>query len=357
MGRVPQRSPLALVQGTDFDPKIMQYSDSKDANPIGRPDLNSQSLDKKNSMKENSHPNGITLRYNECVVADKNKLSLTPRFASLEEDASNLLTKLQASYQISRSILQEISKEKAAMDISPTKPFSEDCQDMNFEEVSTYCDEKRFNRDNKVEIKTIKDVSPRCADKTEILVINTEVETLRKEKQCLLSENNELQEQIAFQSACQIQAEAYLASMTKLLKDKEAALEQYDEFIEMNNASNVKIVKEIKKQYEQQIIGMNEKVQCSSSQVKELENKMKALEETLVNYKGMCRLKDRQLESSVVTAANLERSEKEISDLQMITKTQSKRIEYLSSLNDEINEVISSLTAMLHEKEKVIDTG
>ena len=374
MIRSPQRSPLAPIQGKEISPKKIHYSSSKDNSSVGRSDCNSKSLSRKFDMKENSDPNNIFFGDDKCVVVNTadieraprnslsngNKSSLTPKLASLEEDTSNLLTKLQASYQISCSILQEISKEKAAMSMldlhtSPTKSFSNDGRYLDFEEVSKYCLETSFSGTDKVVLDVFQDVSSYCVDKMHLLSITAEVDALRKEKEDLLSENIELQEQVAFKSACYIQAEASIASMSRLIKAKEAALDEYDEFTKMNNISNANIIKSIQKQCDQQLIGMKQKVQSSNDEVKELESKLQLMEESLAKYKGMCKLKDRQLKSSVVTAANLERSEKEISDLQVIAKTQSKRIEYLTGLNDEINNVIASLTDMLYEKEQAID--
>jgi predicted RNase H-like nuclease (RuvC/YqgF family) len=168
-------------------------------------------------------------------------------------------------------------------------------------------------------------------------------------------ENNGLREQIEFKTACYIQTEASIASMIKLVKKKEAALEEYDEFLRMNDTSNASIFAAMTKQHAKQIAVLNEQIRNSSEEIKELEHKLGAMERNWSKLKDLCKQKDRQLESAVETAANLERKEKEHANLEAVVKIQSNRIDYLTNLNNEVNQVIHSLTMMLHEKEQAID--
>lgn len=291
---------------------------------------------------------------NEGGVIRTNTLALTPRIAMLEEDTSNLLARLQKSYKISRDILKEIYKEKAEiLDMSPLKNVS---NSEEYKDISAYCEEKLFSitADN-VEVDEYQEVASYCVDKVLLLSNASELDAMKNEKNELLLENNDLREQIQFKSACYIQAEASIATMIKIIKEKETAIEQYDQLMRLNDMSNAKVVTSIEMQHQQQIAVLNEKLQSSSNEIKELESKLDEMEKKWIEYKGMCKLKDRHLESAVETAANLERAEKEHADLKALVKEQSSRIDYLTNLNDGVNQVLSSLTHMIHEKEQAID--
>ena len=286
-----------------------------------------------------------------------NVSTLTPRIATLEADTSNLLARLQKSYKTSRDILQEIYKEKAEiLELSPLKTVSsQDGESEEYADISAYCEGKHFSTVDNVELDGYEQMSSYCDDKMLLLSNAVELDTIKQEKEDLLLENNELREQIQFKSACYIKAEASIASMISLIKEKEAALEEYDQFTRLNDTSNANVITAMEKEHQQQIAALNEKFQSSSNEIKELESKLDAMEKVWMEYKGMCKLKDRQLDSAVETAANLERKELENTDLQVLVKEQSSRIEYLTHLNDEVNQVIGSLTNMLHEKEQAIN--
>jgi hypothetical protein len=361
------RSPLATIQGKSISPKKMQKtigvsSCRENAPPNRSPKRTAIVLQKPTNSKEN------TCRRSKNLVADTSDAqmsrdlfksensNLTPRIAMLEADTSNLLSRLQASYKTSRDILQEIYREKAdILDFSPMKTVcSDDGESKEYEDVSLYCEGKQFSSTGGVEIDSYQEVSSYCVDKMLLLSTAAELDAIKKERTDLLLENDDLRQQIQFKSACCIQAESSIASLIKLVKEKEAAIEEYDVFLRLNDQSNAKIMKAMEVEQMRQLAALNEKLESSSNEIHELETRLEAMESSWSHYKGMCKLKNRQLESAVETAANLERTENENSDLQVLVKNQSSRIDYLTKLNDEINEVLASLTMMLHEKEGAI---
>jgi hypothetical protein len=358
------RSPLAPIQG-----KAAHAGSSLLKENTSNLTRCSKGVEEESGVKENIGPVGcngnkyLAVKTQITATADitsqAHQTSLTPRIALLEQDSSNLLARLQASYKTSRDILQEIYREKAdILDLSPLKSVcSEDGEWKDYQDISAYCEGKQFGgtASDGVELDVYQEVSSYCVDKMLLLSNAAELDAITKENEKLLVENNGLREQIEFKTACYIQAEASIASMIKLVKKKEAALEEYDEFLRMNDTSNASIVAAMTKQHAKQIAVLNEQIRNSSEEIKELEHKLGAMERNWSKLKDLCKQKDRQLESAVETAANLERKEKEHANLEAVVKIQSNRIDYLTNLNNEVNQVIHSLTMMLHEKEQAID--
>eukprot|EP00956_Cyclotella_meneghiniana_P004685 scaffold5766_cov64-Cyclotella_meneghiniana.AAC.12 len=342
------RSPLAPIgcKATSFSQKktIDDSKENKSPNRSKKCSPKKKVLNPKSTSEHNPGPKVIDI--NASVITNEDcKLSLTPRLAMLEKDTSELFTRLEASYKTSRDVLQEIIKEKAdIMDLSPLKVYEGAGELKEFGEVSSYCKGKTFGNFDDVKLDVFREVSSYCMDKMMILSNTSELDAIKEEKDALLIENSQLREQIEFKSACYIQAEASIASMIKLIKEKEAALDEYDEYVRMNDTANAYIVASMKQQYEEQIAFLNEEILSRKEEIDYLEH-----------YKGMCKIKDRQLESAVQTVANLERSENDNFDLHELAKTQASRIEYLTSLNDEVNQVVASLTTMLHEKEVALN--
>jgi flagellar biosynthesis chaperone FliJ len=268
-----------------------------------------------------------------------------------EEDTTNLLAKLQASYKRSRDILQEIQLEKADLfDLSPLRTVSKESEESKkYEEVSAYCQEKQFTSSHRgVELDVFEDISSYCAEKMVLLTSVTALDIITKERDDLLTENNELRHQIEFKSSCYIQAQSSIASMMRLLKEKEDALREYDEVLKMNDDANARIVGAMTHRHNDQIVTLNKKLQKSSSNVRELECKLEAMEKNWFKFKAMTKVKDRQLESAVKMRADLEKIEKE-------NKTKSCHIDSLSSSNNEFIDIIASLTKIINEKDQAID--
>lgn len=337
------RSPLAPIRCKGQKELMDDSKENKSPNCPKKYSPKKKASNLKSASEHNAGRKVIDV--NAPVISNEGcELCLTPRLAMLEKDTSELLTRLQVSYKTSRDTLREINKEKAdGLESSPLK-YKEAGESKEFGDISSYCKRKTFTSGDDVKLDVFQEVSSYCMDKMMILSNASDLNAIKEENDALLIENSKLREQIEYTSACYIQAEASIASMIKLIKEKEAALDEYDEFVRINDTANANIVTSLKKQHEQQIILLNEEIMSSSNE-----------NELLESYKGMCKLKDRQLESAVQTAADLDRSEKDNFDLHMLVKTQARRIEYLTSLNDEVNQVVASLTMMLHEKEMALN--
>ena len=341
------RSPLAPIQGKASTPN--KFRDGSALKENTSPNRSTKQSKASRKAKENT---GDTTAV-PVVHIPHNRSTL--KTGSLKGVGSNnLLTRLAATYRSSCDIFSEIYREKAdILDYSPMKTVCDGDATNSYQEISKYCGEKSSYRDG-VEIDPYHDISTYYMDKMQPLSISAELQAIKNEKEDLLVENNDLRDQIEFKSACYIQAEASIASMMKLIKEKEEALEEYDEFLRMNNTLNGNIVTSLEQQYKKQVHELNKRLGNSNDEIELLRSKLESMERNWVENEGTCKYKDRQHETAKA-ATNLNRVQWGPNFSKDTMTTQSCRIEYLMSLNDQLNEVLSSLTMMLHEKEQALD--
>lgn len=340
---------LKATQDKNINPKKLSESPVAKENSTNKREIqcNEYSPERVHTdscMKENINPSCIACdpsqcykemkvgRWNQCTASKRlevktidlqaepqggtNQTNITPRVALLEEETTTLIAKLQSSYKLSCDVLKEIQKEKAELfDLSPLRTVSNQSEESHqYVEVSAYCQERQCMSKSYhgVELDVYEEISSYCAEKMVLLASMTELDTIKKEKDDLFIENNELRNKIEFQSSCFIQAQASICSMTRLLKEKEDALREFEEVLKLNDAANANIIGVMTQQHNHHISSLNEEIQKRTSNVRELESKLEIMERNWFKIKDMCKVKNRQLEGAVEMHAALERDRKSV---------------------------------------------
>ncbi len=223
----------------------------------------------------------------------------TSRVTYLEQETERLIARLQTSFTTSATLRQTSKDETNPLtveteDISElidemmqilSPNYTSDADETKWDDKRSLQKEYEFTQDEEMTYGNFAATLSCSNDEKENL--HAENDNLRK----IISNNAKLIESL---SSSYDQANSSVLSMVRLLHEKDQALYDCEEFMKMNNAANKLIVEKTKKQCNDQIHLLQEKLHKSDEQKMEMEKEMASTKLSVVEYKTALSEKQQQ---------------------------------------------------------------
>jgi len=216
--------------------------------------------------------------------------AFTSRVSYLEQETERLIARLQTSFTRSSTLLKTSIDET-----NPLEVETDDISDLINEMMQILSPNYTSDAD---ENKWDDEKSP--LNVGEIInegviahrIFPATLHARNNEKDNLHAENEDLRMMISndakllqtLSSSCD-QANALIVSMDQLLQEKDQALHDMENFVQMNDMANKSMVDKTRKRYSDQVFLLQEKLRESIEQKKGMEKKMKSIELRVAEYK------------------------------------------------------------------------